>query len=119
MQGLRDINDLNDLEFKEFFSLVQKQANSENSVFFLDDEEGNEGVVNNIVCMDLTGWLIPKEKANIFEKKFLKNKEEIDVDKWDIYYTGSTWKDQDGEIEISFKNLFWAIEACSEDNFKK
>lgn len=68
MQGLRDINDLKDLEFQKFFSIVQRWADLENAVFFLDDEEGNEGIVDGIECMNFTGWLIPECKASIFEK---------------------------------------------------
>ena len=116
MQGLRDKNDLEDLDFQKFFTIVQKQANSKNSVFFLECEEGHERNVDGIDCMNFTGWLIPKDKAEIFEKKFLSYSNDVGDDEWLVYSTGTTWQNQNGEIKISFQNLFWGIELCRKDN---
>lgn len=48
--------------------MVQSEAEKQGNIFFLDSEDGHDGVVNNIETCDMFGWLIPKEKASDFEK---------------------------------------------------
>lgn len=48
--------------------MVQSEAEKQGNIFFLDSEDGHDGVVNNIETCDMFGWLILKEKAFDFEK---------------------------------------------------
>ena len=48
--------------------MVQSEAEKQGNIFFLDSEDGHDGVVNNIEPCDMFGWLILKEKAFDFEK---------------------------------------------------
>ena len=55
-------------KFIKFFKVVQSEAEKQGNIFFLDSEDGHDGVVNNIETCNMFGWLIPKEKASDFEK---------------------------------------------------
>ena len=95
MQGLRT-QESN--EFNKFFELVQKAAKKLGKVFFLDCEDGNDGVVEGLEVCNLSGWLIPKDKANEFEKIWKREEED---DYWSDFICLVRWKEENG-IKISF-----------------
>lgn len=70
--------------FNNFFALVQDEAAKKGKVFFCDCGLGRLFENDNIECEDLCGWLIPKEKADNFEKLFLENSDE--QHKFDDFY---------------------------------
>ena len=57
-------------KFNHFFELVQKAAAEEGKVFFCDCGEGREFETQDMEGEDLSGWLIPAEKAEKSRKKF-------------------------------------------------
>lgn len=73
MQGLRKQESE---KFNNFFELVQHEAAKKGNVFFCDCGQGNVFENNTFECEDLCGWLIPQEKANDFEKLFLKDSDD-------------------------------------------
>lgn len=95
MLGLRTQEEQN---FKDFFSFVQSAAGKLGCIFFLDTGEGNEKNINGIETMNLSGWLVPLEKAEEFEKIW---KEEKENDDWvDFFKFASVVNDN---MEIVFE----------------
>lgn len=89
-------------KFKKFFEIVQGKAKSMNKVFFLDCGEGRELITADFEVEDLSGWLIPLEQADEFEKVWLSNN---NLDKWSDNIVFAIWNSRvDSEIEIEFKN---------------
>ena len=118
VQGLRDKRDFQDKDFLKFFDVVQREAKKQGAVFFLECEEGNEGTVDNIKCMNFTGWLIPNKFAKSFNDLFLSYCDAVDDDKWDKFCVAEEWsKNDEGELTITFRDLFPYIEMCRKDNF--
>lgn len=118
MQGARDVEDFENDGFFNFFQIVQKKAKEQNSVFFFECEEGNEGEVNGVKCMDFTGWLIPQEKVPVFEALYDARSENVEDDEWDRYSVGTSWRDNNGQIEITFQDLYPFILMCKQDSLK-
>lgn len=96
MQGLRTQENNN---FIIFFELVQNEAAKLGKVFFLDCEEGHDGTVNGIEACNLSGWLVPKDKASEFENLWGKGAEDDD---WSEFFGFVSWKDEDG-LKIVFE----------------
>ena len=59
-------------KFERFFALVQKEALKQNCVFFADSGEGHLFENDTMEYSDLRGWLVPVEKAEEFEKEYVK-----------------------------------------------
>lgn len=70
MKGLRGQENQ---KFNNFFALVQEEAAKKGKVFFCDCGQGKLFENDTFECEDLCGWLIPQEKADEFEKLFLKD----------------------------------------------
>jgi len=86
-------------KFCRFFSIVQNKAEAENKVFFLDSGEGRELLTDELEGEDLSGWLIPKDKAAFFETLWKKND---NLDEWIDFFTFAIWKVNNGKVEIEF-----------------
>lgn len=85
-------------KFIQFFKVVQSEAEKQGNIFFLDSEDGHDGVVNNIETCDMFVWLIPKEKASDFEKIWKDGQED---DEWIRFFASVSWKDDNG-LKIIF-----------------
>lgn len=96
MKGLRTQENNN---FIKFFEIVQSEAAKLGKVFFLDCEEGHDGSVNGMEVCNLSGWLIPAEKANEFELAWKKGGED---DNWIDFFEFVSWKDENG-LKIIFE----------------
>lgn len=84
-----------------FFRIVQNAANEQGSIFFLWSPEARDGIIDGVVCEDLSGWLIPAKEANEFEKAWLLNN--ID-DVWDSKSCFARWSQgSDESILINFE----------------
>ena len=89
MQGLRTQEGD---KFERFFELVQKEALKQNCVFFLDSGEGHLFENDTMEYSDLRGWLVPVEKAEEFEKEYLKGG---DPEGWYDYFCWEEWEDEE------------------------
>ena len=69
MQGLRMQEDKG---FENFFTIVQNTAKKQDNVFFCDDCLGDEFTLGNLEGDCMTGWLIPLDEAERFEKIYGK-----------------------------------------------
>lgn len=96
VQGLRTQESS---EFNRFFELVQNEAQKFGKVFFLDCEEGNDGNVDGVEVCNLSGWLIPNEQVNEFEKVWKREEEDDD---WSDFFCFVRWKNKNG-IQLSFE----------------
>lgn len=96
MKGLRTQENNN---FIDFFNIVQSEAAKIGKVFFLDCEEGHDGNVNGMEICNLSGWLIPSDKANEFETLWEK---EMEDDEWSDFFVFAKWKYEDG-LKIFFE----------------
>ena len=56
--------------------------------------------------MDFTGWLIPQEKVPTFETLYNARSEDVENDEWDKYSVGTSWHDNNGQVEIIFQDLY-------------
>lgn len=97
MQGLRTHETS---KFIEFFKLVQAEADCQGFVFFLDAGDGHDVETDTLEGEDLQGWLIPKNKANEFQKQYERG---ITDEKWDNFYAFAVWELKNGKIIIKFK----------------
>ena len=71
-----------------------------NMLFFLDSGEGTDIVTKEFEGEDLSGWLIPIEKAEGFEKDFI----EFNTDyEWEDFFTFANWYKDNGKIKILFR----------------
>ena len=87
-------------KFLNFWTIVQVKANSMNMSFFLDCGEGNDFENDNIECENLTGWLIPNNKVEEFNKCFLKD----DIgDEWADNIVIAKWRIQKDKVLIDFE----------------
>ena len=71
-------------KFEKYFSLVQEVAKKKDCTFFLDTGMGKIFENDFIECEDISGWLIPDNYIDSFEKVFYANTD--DVHKYDDFY---------------------------------
>lgn len=90
-------------KFENFFEKVNEQAALHNSVFFLDCGEGREFSNQKMEGEDLSGWLIPADKVNEFEKEFLSSHEISE--KWNNFVTFAFWSFSNNKLNITFKQF--------------
>ncbi|MCI8387033.1 MAG: hypothetical protein HFE63_01020 [Clostridiales bacterium] len=95
MMGIRTLE--ND-KFLQFFKLVQDKADSMNMVFFLFCGEGHSFEDDNLEGENLSGWLIPKDRADEFNQKFIEY--DSDLDDWDDFFAFAEWKRSSNDIII-------------------
>ena len=89
-------------KFERFFELVQKEALKRGCVFFLNSGEGHIFENEDMVFSDLNGWLIPAEKAEEFNKKYMDWQEDSeDLEDWDDCFCWEEWEDKENP-KISF-----------------
>lgn len=97
MQGLRRQENG---KFERFFSLVQETAKKQHCVFFLDCGEGRDFLTQTMEGEDLSGWLIPQNSVQEFERQF--RADHID-EKWFAFFTFAIWHETPDGIGIEFK----------------
>lgn len=87
-------------KFENFVELVQKEAAKNNSVFFCFCEEGNDYETEQLEGTDLSGWLIPADKVEEFEKLY---HEWADLDDWAEFFLFAEWSGDKNDPTIEFK----------------
>ena len=98
MRGLRTQESS---KFLRFFEIVQKAAEEQGEVFFLDTGEGRDFETELLEGEDLSGWLVPQNEADEFEAEWSKWAER---QAWDRYSYWAEWKNAD-RPEISFHKI--------------
>lgn len=99
VQTIRGLKTQEEDKFIEFFEFVQNKAAQLGKTFFLECEDGNEGRVDGMVVCDLQGWLVPNDKAEVFEPIWESDK--VD-DRWTDFFCFATWNNRSG-LQIAFE----------------
>ncbi len=86
-------------KYERFFALVQKEALKKGCVFFADCAEGNNFENEFMEGENTSGWLIPLEKADEFEREFKNNWD--GPEGWDEFFCWAEWEDEENP-KISF-----------------
>ncbi len=91
-------------KFIKFWKIVQETAKKQGKIFFLDSGEGRELITDTMEIEDLSGWLVPEEQADEFEKEWLQGSDKIwKNDKWDKTFRFAIWHKEGNNISIVFK----------------
>lgn len=88
-------------DFVKFFERVQERAIQDGNVFFLDTAQGNDLSWEDMDVTDLSGWLLPSDRASEFEIDFVKHNEWKDG-KWNDFYTWLEWDIVDDKLMLEF-----------------
>ena len=101
MRGLRTQRDNDDKEFCRFFEIVQQAASDKGCVFFLDTAEGRMGEIGDVVCEELSGWLVPNDITVAFTPLW---EQWLDVNKdFSDFFVFAKWSNHGGNIQIEFE----------------
>ncbi len=101
MQGLRKQENP---EFAKYWEIVQSKANDLQSIYFLDAGEGREYFGDGIEAEDVSGWLIPKNKADEFKLLWDNRSDKLFDDEWDEFYVFAEWQvGKDNSLSVEFK----------------
>ena len=95
---LRGLRTNENPKFRKYFDMVQKKAEAVHCVYFLDCGQGREIITEELDCEDISGWLVPTDKADECEKDYMNF---ADMDKWDDWYTWAEWDNTDG-LKVNF-----------------
>ena len=101
VKKIRGIRTEENEAFCNYFRIVQKEAEKQGCFYFADCGEGHELFMEQLEGENLSGWLIPIEKADVFEKFFLDNNV---PDEWDEYWCCAEWSIEDGQVIIQFND---------------
>jgi hypothetical protein len=88
-------------KFLRFWSIVQKEAQENNNVFFLECGEGRDFEDEDMECEDLRGWLIPVSLVPQFQDEWEKDSVSDD---WIDYIRWAEWKHVGNEIAVIFQD---------------
>ena len=99
---MRELRTQEGNKFKKFFEIIRKEAKKRKSVFFVDCGEGREVFTEDIEGEDLSGWLIPEDKADIFQAEFDAG---YVSEKWNDYVFFAIWKKEEDGISIAFESF--------------
>lgn len=98
--GLDSRYGFEDEQFVNFFLLVQAKANEQGKIFYIDCGEGNIALIDNMLAMDLSGWLIDQPDAQEFESFWLEGSAYI-PDKFTKFECEEEWYLEDNAICIN------------------
>lgn len=91
--------------FERFFSVIQQAAQEKHAVFFVFAGEGHTFTTSNMEGEDLSGWLIPDEKATEFERQWQQNNSLAALQEWVDYFVWAVWSFESGTLLVQFESL--------------
>lgn len=89
-------------EFLRFFEKVQAAAAERDAIFFLDAGECMDITFKDMLIDEMSGWLVPFKRADLFEKAFIGN---LNLDAFEEFYIWCIPKIIGEVLEIEFKNF--------------
>lgn len=89
----------------QFFELVQEEAAKSDSIFFVFAGEGNDFETEQISMEDLSGWLIPNNMADAFERDWLEDKFSDKMQQWEDYFAWVEWAIVGGKVVVNLNIL--------------
>ena len=95
-----------DEKFIPYFELVQKTASEQGKIFFLDTGQARDFETDDMYGEDLSGWLIDRDEAPVFEPQWLKDDwGAIDDYYFDECFVWAVWHLDDGKVTIEFEKV--------------
>lgn len=94
---MRGLKKQEDKKFENFFAFVQEKAWGKASVFFLECGEGRDFEDGDMEGEDMSGWLVPEDQAEQFQKDWEKGEE---MDKWDKFFRFAKWSMDPLDVEF-------------------
>ena len=91
-------------KFCRFFQLIQDEASKQNAVFFAFAGEGRDINLPDMEGEDMSGWLIPQDKADEFEAAWTVDNSMVTLKRWGTFFTWAVWEEHEGKVSISFEN---------------
>lgn len=91
--------------FERFFRLVQQTAAKEHSVFFVFAGEGKNFEASDMECENLSGWLIPIDKADAFEIQWKWNNSLSALQDWTDFFVWAVWSIDNEMLAIRFEKI--------------
>lgn len=102
---MRGLQGWSDAKFDKFFELVQEEAAKSDSIFFVFAGEGNDFETEQISMEDLSGWLIPNNMADAFERDWLEDKFSDKMQQWEDYFAWVEWAIVGGKVVVNLNIL--------------
>jgi hypothetical protein len=81
---------------------VQKRAAELGCVFFSDAGEGRDVTFEDMEGEDISGWLIPSERAKAFQDEWDNAQPS---DQWLSFFRFAIWRIENGALLIDFKEF--------------
>lgn len=92
-------------KFNRFWELIQSAARKRDCVFFGYAGEGRDFETEDMEGEDFSGWLVPIQNADTFEREWKKDFGKLFQEKTcEAKFTFAFWKEADGRISIVFEN---------------
>lgn len=86
-----------------FFGIVQTAAHALGKVFFFWSHEGNDFVTDQLDGGDMSGWLVPMERAEEFDRIWKRSVDDLPDELADTFCIARWTADDGGAIGIEFK----------------
>ncbi len=92
---------MNEEKFNRFLELVKNQARKQGKYFFVDDGEGNEAEVGEMIVQNLSGWLIAETEKTEFEEIWKTGDDT--GERFDDEFIYVVWtQGADGKVNVEF-----------------
>ncbi len=91
-------------KFCRFHELVESEAEKKGGVFFGFSGEGRAFVTPEMEGEDLSGWLVPNDKADEFESLWKREPVEK-VDAWSEFFVFVIWHLKGDKVSVEFKTF--------------
>ncbi|WP_346355374.1 hypothetical protein [Azotosporobacter soli] len=90
-----------EMKFNKFLVLVKEQAGKQGKCFFLDDSEGNEADLGELLVQNLSGWLIDEADKAEFEANWKTGDDP--GERFDDQYIYVVWQQNaNGTVTVQF-----------------
>ena len=103
VKGLRVPLTEDDRQRLNYFSIVQDAAAEQGKIFYFWSYEGNDILTTELDGGDMSGWLVPPEKADEFEAAWKVSDQFIPDDLYDGFVIARWTESPDGSISIAFE----------------
>lgn len=95
------------LKFNRFWQLIQDTARNFGCVLFGFAGEGRDFETPTMEGEDFSGWLVPSQEVNAFERDWVKSTDADFLEKKhpNAKFVFSLWKKSDTDISVEFKEF--------------
>ena len=103
VKGLRVPVTEDDRQRLNFFSIVQDAAAEQGKIFYFWSYEGNDILTTELDGGDMSGWLVPPEKADEFEAAWKVSDQFIPDELYEGFVIARWSESSVGNIQITFE----------------